>query len=180
MRRERKRVLPNEPSEKYWSEAWEKSEYTIEEKIDKDRWHGLVYSKQLPYILKLTPKGSKIFEAGCGLDQWVIYLRSVGYDITGVDYSEKTIARLREIYPQEKFEVGNILDLKYSDQTFDAVLSWGVVEHIREGPQEALRESYRILRKNGMLYITVPAHRMLQTFLCPLVGIKRFLRKNGP
>ena len=51
---------------------------------------------------------------------------------------------------------GDILDLKYPDAHFDAYISQGVIEHFEEGPQQALNEAWRVLKPDGLAFITVP------------------------
>ncbi len=61
-----------------------------------------------------------------------------------------------------KIEKGNILDIKYPNNYFDVIISLGVVEHFKEGPQGALDEMRRVLRKNGYLIITIPTQNFIR------------------
>jgi len=51
--------------------------------------------------------------------------------------------------------------LPIKNEEFDAILSWGVVEHFVEGPHKVLREMYNALRPGGFLFITVPYRNMI-------------------
>ena len=161
-----------------WTEAWKNSLYSIEELADEDKWISVKNSPILPYILKYIPRGSKVLEAGCGLGQWVIFLSRAGFDIIGVDYSIKTVEKLNYLYPQIKIEFGDVLRLNFPSDYFDAILSWGVVEHFKSGPQNALKEKYRILKNNSYLFITVPVKSYLYKFLKPINDLKDLFRKS--
>lgn len=162
----------------YWIKTWENSAYSIKDMIDGDEWVGVKYSPLLPYIQKYTSKNVQILEAGCGVGQWVVYLAGLGYNITGLDFAEPTIKKLQSFYPNLKFIVGDITDLQFSDESFGAILSWGVIEHFQSGPTEALSEAFRVLTKKGILYVTVPCKNYLSLFFCPLMHLKRKIAKN--
>jgi len=44
----------------------------------------------------------------------------------------------------------------FKDNSVDIVLSFGVVEHFKEGPERPLSEIYRILKPGGIAIITTP------------------------
>jgi 2-polyprenyl-3-methyl-5-hydroxy-6-metoxy-1,4-benzoquinol methylase len=64
------------------------------------------------------------------------------------------------------------------NRLFDAVLSWSVIDHVEEGPQRALFETYRVLKPGGLLFITVPCNNLLDIFLSPLYHLKKTMRKS--
>lgn len=135
-------------------------------------------SPLLPYILKNTLKTAKILEADCGMGQWVIYLANLGYDITGIDFSEPIIKKLKAEYSNLKFLVGDVTNFEFEGESFDAILSWGVLEHFEAGPNQALSEAYRILGEKGIFYITVPCKNNLYMLLSPFLYIHDKIREN--
>jgi len=48
----------------------------------------------------------------------------------------------------------NILDLSFSDNEFDYVVSDQVLEHIKGSPQQAIDETYRVLKPGGLMILT--------------------------
>lgn len=170
--------MSNKEQVNLWTESWDNSDYTIQELIDGDKWISVKNSPLLPPILEHLQPGSTVIEAGCGMGQWVIYLTDKGYKIKGIDYSDETIIKLKNDFPGYEFEYGNVLSFNIENSAIDAVLSWGVVEHFEEGPQEALKESYRILKKDGYLFITVPCKNYLNLIFSPLNSLKVFLITN--
>ena len=68
-------------------------------------WSGIDIAERLkrlekddlvPIFLKYLPQKGKILEAGCGFAQWVFYFQNKGYDITGIDFAEKTINSVKK------------------------------------------------------------------------------------
>ncbi|MFH1858496.1 MAG: class I SAM-dependent methyltransferase [Candidatus Omnitrophota bacterium] len=116
-------------------------------------------------LLSTLPKKGKILEAGCGLGRWVIYLNERGYQTVGLEIYEDALKPARRQYPHCPFVVGNVLKLPYLKNSFDAVISLGVLEHFEEGPREALQEIYRILKPGGILFLTVPFESFLRRWI---------------
>ena len=116
-------------------------------------------------FLAYLPKDGKIVDAGCGFGKWVVYLHRRGYDILGIDNNEMAIAKLKEFDSSLRVEMGDILNLGYPDDSFDAYISMGVIEHFEEGPQLALREAHRILKPGGLVFVSVPTMNVLRSLL---------------
>ena len=49
------------------------------------------------------------------------------------------------------------------DNEFDIYFSWGVFEHFEDGPQKCLLEANRILRKKGLIFLSVPFDNIRQS-----------------
>ena len=54
----------------------------------------------------------------------------------------------------------SIFDLPFEDETFDAVVSDQVLEHLEGDPQDAIDETFRILRPNGVALHTVDSQNL--------------------
>lgn len=116
------------------------------------------YARTLVEIFNhyLNNPSAKILEAGCGIGGWVNYFRRRGFHIIGVDYDRRVARKAREEDPSIPIFVGDIRYLPFPDNSFDAYISLGVIEHFFEGPIEALVEARRVLKPGGMAFITVP------------------------
>lgn len=108
------------------------------------------------YFIEYLPKGEPILEAGCGLGAWVVYLGGLGYDIAGIDNDAQVIGRLKEWRPSLAVSAGDIRELPRETGSIGAVISLGVMEHFEEGCDEAMRETWRVLRPGGLFFFTVP------------------------
>jgi ubiquinone/menaquinone biosynthesis C-methylase UbiE len=116
-------------------------------------------------FLSYLPIKGKILEAGCGLGRWVIFLKQHGYDITGIDNSELAITKLKDFDNSLQVESGEVLDIHYPDNYFDALISLDVIEHFEDGPTSALKEAHRILKSNGLIFVSVPTVNMIRKLI---------------
>src|SRR5207247_7687334 len=53
-----------------------------------------------------------------------------------------------------EFRLGDITSLPYDSESLSGYLSFGVIEHFREGPSAALVEANRVLRPGGVALIS--------------------------
>lgn len=129
--------------------------------------------KFLGIVTPYLPKNGRIIEAGCGLGPWVIKLSRLGYDVTGIDYQEECINRIKKYDISQKVYSSDIRKIPFQNNSFSAYLSWGVIEHFAEGPDEALAEAYRVLENNGTLLLSVPYKNIFLRIKAPIINIKR-------
>jgi SAM-dependent methyltransferase len=108
------------------------------------------------------PRTGRILEAGCGIGQYVAALRSRGYDCVGIDYASTTVEAVKKLVPDLPVLVGDITAMSFGDNSFSAVLSLGVVEHRRAGPEPYLREMRRVLQDEGRILVSVPHFNVLR------------------
>ncbi len=103
-----------------------------------------------------VPQGSRILDVGCGTGHLVAELMRRGYEAWGVDFSDAMVRYAREHYDPDRFQVGDIEQIPFLDNTFDGVMCLGVMEYLsRDEP--ALREMWRVLKPGGRAVITTPS-----------------------
>ena len=73
------------------------------------------------WLSGIIPANGKILDLGCGSGLYAKRLSDMGYDVTGMDYSRRSIAYAKGQDAKTEYVFKNYLELDYTD-TFDAVL----------------------------------------------------------
>ena len=108
-------------------------------------------------IIKYTKKikGGKVLDIGCAyglmLQKFSDYFQKFG-----VDVSKYAIGIAKKKLPSAIFQIGSAEEkLPFKEDFFDIILFNDVLEHL-ENPNFALKNIWRVLKKEGILYITTP------------------------
>jgi 2-polyprenyl-3-methyl-5-hydroxy-6-metoxy-1,4-benzoquinol methylase len=103
--------------------------------------------------LPLPHPNARLLDVGCGGGEFLVYARSVGWQVTGIEIDPVAAAiaaeRGIEIIPTPLNEIG------WQPRTFEAVTMNHVIEHLHD-PRETLREAHRILKPGGLLWVATP------------------------
>jgi len=99
----------------------------------------------------------RVLDAGCGFGQWSLALSLLNEDVDAVDCNESRVKICKKIAQEAKraniaFQVGLIEGLPYDSDTFDAVFCYSAI--YQADYRKALREFYRVLKVNGVIYIS--------------------------
>ena len=116
-------------------------------------------AKEAAFFLPHLKPGMSLLDCGCGPGVMTVDLAAVVApgNVVGVDLesSQFTVGQQRaqeRAVSNIRFEVGNILDLAFPDNSFDAVFAHGVLYHLSD-PGAALTELYRVLKPGGIVGI---------------------------
>jgi SAM-dependent methyltransferase len=134
----------------YWDDQWEVKDFKKEVESIRD---GVYVEK---FTKKFLPIGSKILEGGCGKGQYVYALKRWGFNTIGVDYAEKTVKRINQIFPELQVVKGDVRALPFENNSFDGYWSFGVIEHFYEGFDLIAKEMQRVIKPGGFLFVTFP------------------------
>jgi len=106
---------------KQWFASWFDTPFYHILYKDRDYKEAQAFMENLTAYLNL-PEDGKILDLACGKGRHSRYLNSIGYDVTGVDLSENSIAYAKQFENDTlHFEVHNMC-LPFSE-TFDAVFN---------------------------------------------------------
>ena len=147
------RADSEEPNAAYWEENWSG--------VDEPQLrHALRPTKRLGthggFFRRHLPTGCRILEAGCGTGFWMQRLRQNGYEVYGLDYACDSLKRSKSLVSDLDLCAGNLLGLPFQENSFDAYMSFGVIEHFIDGPGPILREALRVLRPGGVILASTP------------------------
>ena len=104
----------------------------------------------------------RFLDVGCGGGSYLYRLRRWGWNVFGVEPSESGVRQARALGLDVRH--GELEDAAFPDSFFDVIRLNNVLEHLTD-PQETFREIRRILRTDGVVYITVPSTRSLNFWL---------------
>ena len=114
-----RKTYRNRKNKDYWNSRWN------DIPADKPMTNKSVYP--LKYALQTVhSKNGSILEAGCGAGRILRYFHDLDYDITGFDFIEVAVEKLRKADNTLKVEVGDITNLNYGDEEFRYLLAYGL------------------------------------------------------
>jgi ubiquinone/menaquinone biosynthesis C-methylase UbiE len=121
--------------------------------------YTVVPLESIEEFLKHLPEHPSVLDAGCGPGRESMIFHQKGAKVTGVDLSEGLLKVAREKNPEIEFVKANFLQLPFNDNTFDGVWSHASLVHLEtiDDVQKALAEFFRVLKRDGIVYIAVKA-----------------------
>ena len=97
-------------------------------------------------------EGTVFLDAGCGGGGGSKLAIEMGATVHGLDASEDMIAYASSKIPEGDFRVGDLEELPYADDYFDAVMAKNSVQYA-EDPKAALIEIRRVCKPNGKISV---------------------------
>lgn len=136
-------------------------------KVTKGTSSSSIYDFVLANALSTVARGASILEFGAGTGSLLKILRGAGF--TGRITAADILARPSDIGGDIHWIEGDLNEpLPVGDDSFDAVISTEVVEHL-ENPRAMFREFARLLRPGGVLIVTTPNQESLRSLLSLLL-----------
>lgn len=101
----------------------------------------------------------KAIDLGCGEGFYSIYLASKGFDVTGIDISEKAIQYAKEnatsYEVNVRFVAMDVAALEQLNEKFDFALEWGLMHQIMPQQRQKYVEGVAGLLNKGGKYLSV-------------------------
>jgi len=128
----------------------------------KDWWLNYLHLHRQYYLdtlsfLNSNDKGGGILEVGSVPGHFTVLLKSLGYNVRGVDIDPTRVKQIWGKYniPVDKVDIEKEA-LPFPSDMFDIVLFSEILEHLRLNPLHALREVYRVLKPTGHIILSTP------------------------
>lgn len=109
----------------------------------------LLEQRLLQWILLRFGAVRTILEIGCGTGHFTRWMRSLNYDVVGLDSSPPMLEQARSLNGGD-YRPGDALALPFPDQSFDVAALITTLEFVSD-PERALREAARVSRAGLLL-----------------------------
>ena len=128
-----------------------------------------IYRSTSPYRLAFEERyrdassmaeGLDVLDVPCGMGWGTSFLKQ-SKSLVGLDIDQQSIAEAQKRYGHiASFEVGSMSKLPISDKALDLIVCLEGIEHVpSDVALSFLKESSRVLRNNGKLFISSPFRR---------------------
>ncbi len=111
----------------FWHQAWNMCTKPYTKMPD------LEYLPWIPEKLHAA-SASRVLDLGCGSGWLSVFLAREGFKVTGIDVADHALELGRQWAAMEdlkiQFDVGDLGELPYPDNSFDAVVANSIIEHL--------------------------------------------------
>jgi ubiquinone/menaquinone biosynthesis C-methylase UbiE len=132
---------------------------------DEDYFHGRIYAdysaerdyrlrlfeQKLSLVRKYAPERGRLLDVGCAAGYFLEVAKERGYEVYGVEISDYIAERIDKSLKSRVF-VGQLEEAGFQENSFDVVTMWDVLEHM-PNPLQTLRETSRVLKPGGMMFV---------------------------
>jgi SAM-dependent methyltransferase len=129
------------------------------------------------YLMQFQGRGDfRLLDLGCGAGRTTYPLYKMGFQVIGVDISEKMVEKASSNFTDIDFRVGDACDLEFPDETFNCVFfSFNGIDYIYPESKriKAFREAHRVL-KEGSLFI-FSSHNSWWIGITPSTALNRLI-----
>ena len=102
---------------------------------------------ELNEFMSFVKPGGHVLDAGCGTGLKARALVDGGYQVTGIDISQKMLDLAKHRVPEATCEVGDMTALEFEEDSFDGVVSTYAVFHVQRTKHfDLLMDFHRILK----------------------------------
>ena len=136
-------------------EGYGKIDYTKAYRIDPEPNEMEEYF--LKKLTELIPKHSNVLDlgSGCGVP-YDRYLAGQGFDITGIDVTQKHINLAKQNVPEAKYIKGDFSKIDLEKEKYHAIVSFYAIFHIpREEHKALFIRMNDLLKKDGIILVTL-------------------------
>jgi SAM-dependent methyltransferase len=113
-------------------------------------------AQEVAFIAEQLPAGGRVLDLACGTGRIAIPLAAKGFDVAGLDISERALGVARAVAPELDLRRGDLRDLPWPDASFDAAINvWTAFGYYptQVEDEQALSEVARVLRPGGVFLV---------------------------
>jgi 2-polyprenyl-3-methyl-5-hydroxy-6-metoxy-1,4-benzoquinol methylase len=117
-------------------------------------WKKVDFRNKMALLEKFNSQEKKLLEIGCGHGFLIEIAQQQGWHVCGIE-SSKLLKKNMLISVAEHIVFTNFFDMKFADNSFSAVVTLSVLEHIT-AIREVTEKITKIIKPNGLWLIVVP------------------------
>lgn len=127
---------------------------------------------------RLVP-GMSLLDAGCGGGRNLVYFLRNGFQVFGVDEHPESVSQVRELaaqlapdLPSSNFQVYDVAEIAFPDESFDAVVCSAVLHFARDEAHfdRMLDAMWRVLKPGGLFFARLASTIGLEGRVTPIQG----------
>jgi ubiquinone/menaquinone biosynthesis C-methylase UbiE len=113
------------------------------------------YWRELAILPEQARQGS-LLDVGCATGSFLLCALEQGFsEVNGIDISVSSVNYANQKIGKSVAIAGDFLKQPFHPEEFNVVTLWATLEHVTK-PEEFLREAHRVLKKHGLLCLSVP------------------------
>jgi len=112
----------------------------------------LMLKKKFSIVSKYS-KGKRILDIGCGTGEFLLFCKTKGLDVSGVELNDKPREAAKTKYGLDIRKT--ILDFNLNENKFDCISLWHVLEHIHE-LNATIESIKKYLKPRGVVIMALP------------------------
>ncbi len=113
-------------------------------------------AKEAAKFLSFLGRKASILDIGCGPGRDAKIFAGKGYNVVGIDLSKGMIAAAKNRVKNARFKVMDVTNLEFKGDSFDGAWANAILMHLpKKNIGMALKEIHRIIKKNGIFYLSV-------------------------
>ncbi len=141
--------------------GFDKTHYDIEAQVESSHWWFEGRRRVLKVFLSMIEaQPNRIaLEVGCGTGANLKVIQSMGFLGIGLDRSNHPLGLIKEKQDLPLL-LGDLSFLPIKTNSLGLIIATDVFEHL-ENDKKGIEECYRVLKKEGILFLTLPAFKFL-------------------
>lgn len=128
--------------------------YTLKLKEEITAYDYSTLTKKASHIYNYK-KGGRFLDVGCGLGAGLLYVNRPEFELYATELDADALLFVSQTIENVHTFKGELINANYPDNFFDYVYCNHLIEHVLD-PVAYIKEMYRILKKDGILYIGTP------------------------
>lgn len=109
--------------------------------------------KQALNGIKDKIEGQTVLEAACGCAEFSVAASEIAEKVTCIDLDPSRLHREISECGNVTFEIMDAADLKYDDETFDTVVIYNAIAHLKTVFPSVLKECGRVIKAEGSIFV---------------------------